>query len=83
MKVDISINPKTLDCDVVFEVENFKSPIDYKNSIAIICMVAGDFSLDPELEVEDLEEIVASAIEKESKKVNFYIGEGGVEADFA
>jgi len=83
MNVDININPKTLDCDLVFAVANFKTPVDFKNAIAIICMVSGDFSLDPELEVEDLEEIVATAKEKESKNVNFYIGEGGVEADFS
>ncbi len=83
MLVDINIDPKTFDASVKFELENFSSSTSFKSSIAIITMIAGDYSLDPELEVEDLEEMVTMALKDSKTSLIFTISEDGIEAEFS
>lgn len=81
MLVDITIDPKNLDAFIRFEVENLKDEKSYKDSVAIISMIAGDYNLDPELEVLDLQEMVKMALDKGMKAIIFDINEDGVEAE--
>ena len=81
MLVDIQIDPKTFDAQLKFEISNFKDSTSYKNAIATITMIAGDYSLDPELEIEDVENMVKMALKDDKSLVIFYIGEDGIEAE--
>ncbi len=83
MKTEISIDPKTMDAKIQFQFDDFKGPIDFKNSVAIISMIAGDFSLDPELELEDLTDLVVQGKEAGNTSIIFEIGEDGIEAEFS
>jgi hypothetical protein len=82
MKTNISIDPKTLDARIEFKFDDLNGPVDFKNSIAIISMIAGDFSLDPELELEDLNDLVVQGKEAGNTAIVFDIGEDGIEAEF-
>ena len=81
MKTDISIDPKNMDARIEFKFDDFNSPVDFKNSVAIISMIAGDFSLDPELELEDLNDLVIQGKEAGNSSIVFEIGEDGIEAE--
>lgn len=83
MLVDIKIDPKTLDADLSFDLVNFKDQTSYKNAIAIITMVAGDYSLDPEFEIEDLQEMVEKGVEMTHKTLIITISEEGIEAEYS
>ena len=45
-------------------------------------MIAGDYALDPEIEVEDLKDFISMAIEKGKAKLALFISEDGLELDF-
>ncbi len=81
MLVDVSVDPKSLDAFIRLEVENLKDEKSYKDSVAIISMIAGDYNLDPELEVSDLQEMAKMALDKGMKAILFDINEDGVEAE--
>jgi hypothetical protein len=83
MQLDISIDEKTLDAQLSFKLSDFKSAKHYKDALAIIMMVAGDYSLDPEMEIEDLEDIVQKGMDEQAQKVIFFINEDEIEAEFA
>ena len=75
MLVDITIDAKNLDAIIRFEVENLKDEKSYKDSLAIISMVAGDYSLDPELEISELKDMAKMALDKGLKAIIFDINE--------
>lgn len=81
MLVDITIDPKSFDAFIKFEVHNFKDDKSYKDSVAIISMIAGDYSLDPELEISDLQDMVKMALDKGAKAIVFDVNEEGLEAE--
>ena len=81
MLVDIQIIPKTLEAILRFEIENFKDDKNYKDAIAAITMVAADYSLDPEFELEDLQDMVKVAVKDSKKSLIFSILEDGIEAE--
>ena len=81
MLVDIQIVPKTLEAILKFDIVNFSSDKSYKDAIAIITIVAADYSLDPELKVEDLQEIIAKAKGDTKNILVFSIFEDGVVAE--
>lgn len=83
MLVDIQIDEKSLNAIVTFKLTNFKNQKDFKDSLAIIMMVAGDFSLDPELELEDLQEIVDKGQQEQAQKLIFIISEDEIEAELS
>lgn len=83
MKVDITIDEKSLSSIVSFDLADFSTPKSYKDTLAIIMMIAADYSLDPELELEDLENIVNSGKENNDKKVVFVINEDEIEAELS
>ena len=82
MLVDIQIEQKTLDARLTFDLSHFKDIKSIKDSLAIITMIAGDYSLDPEFEVEDLEGIIAQGKEKEANHLVFNINEDEMDAEF-
>jgi len=81
MLVDIQIVPKTLEAILKFDIVNFTSDKSFKDAIATITMVAADYSLDPELEVEDLQEMITKAKSDSKKTLVFSILEDGIEAE--
>lgn len=83
MIVDITINPKSLETIMRFEISNLKNEGSYKECIAIIAMIAGDYSLDPELEISDLQSMVKMALDKTMTAIIFEINEDGLEAELS
>lgn len=83
MLVDIQIVPKTYEAVLKFELENFKDEKSFKDAIAIVTMVAGDYSLDPEIELEDLQDMVKVALKENKKSMIFSIMEDGIEAEMS
>lgn len=81
MKTDISINPKSLEAHVFFKVEDFTKEHDYKDALAILSMVAGDYHLDPELEVEELQAFVEQARNEAKMALEFVVDEEGLELE--
>ena len=81
MKTEITVDPKTLSASAIFMVEDFKSDKDYKDTLAILSMVAGDYHLDPEVEVDELKEFVAKAKEENHSALEFIVDEEGVELE--
>lgn len=81
MKTDISINPKTLAAHVVFLAQDFAKESDYKDALAILSMVSGDFHLDPEIGVEELKEFVQKAKNEAKMALEFVVDEEGLELE--
>lgn len=82
MLLDITIDPKTHIASLSFELKNFQGPLDFKNALAITFMVAGDYALDPEIEISDLEELVAKGQQEEKSMIIININEEEIEVEF-
>lgn len=82
MKTEITIDPKTLSAEMILKVEDFKSEKDFKDSLAILSMVAGDYHLDPEVEVEELEGFVQKAKNEAKMALKFTVDEEGLDLEF-
>lgn len=80
MQSEFNVDPKTHDSTLKFAFSNFKGPKDYTNALTLLFMVCGDYQLDPELEMEDFEEIIQSTKESGKDSICFYISEEGLEA---
>lgn len=83
MLIDISINPKSLDALVRFEITNLTDEKSYKDSIAVISIIAADYDLDPELEISDLKDMVKMALDQTKAAIIFEIHEDGIEAEIS
>lgn len=83
MLVDIKIIPKTFEAVLTFKLENFKDDKSFKDAIAIVTMIAGDYNLDPELEVTDLQDMVTMALKENKQSMIFSILEDGIEAEMS
>ena len=81
MLVDIQIVPKTLEAILKFDIANFTSDKCFKDAIATITMVAADYSLDPEFELSDLQDMVTMALKDSKSGIVFSILEDGIEAE--
>lgn len=81
MIVDIDIDKFSKSYLLNFEVKNFNSPDDYKMAVGIVTCFSNDYDLDPELNHEDMKEIVEKTIELEKEKFVFDINEDGIEVD--
>lgn len=81
MQNDISIDPKTMSARLLFKIEDFKSEKDFKDALAILSMVAGDFHLDPEVEVEELQGFVQKAKNEAKMALEFVVDEEGLELE--
>ena len=83
MIVDITIDAKTTDAEIKFEFALIKDIKDTMDSVAIISMIAGDYSLDPELDLEDFKELVNKGLTGGNKYITFDINEDGIEAEYS
>ena len=81
MNVDINFHPKDHMAFLNFTVSDFKSDLQLKECLAIVAVFSGDFYLDPELEIEDIEGFVNMAREKEKKQLVFELSEDGLELE--
>lgn len=81
MKTEITVNPKTMAATILFKVEDFTKEADYKNALAILSMVAGDYHLDPEVEVEELQGFVQQAKNEAKMALEFIVDEEGLELE--
>ncbi|ATH07839.1 hypothetical protein BIY24_07715 [Halobacteriovorax marinus] len=81
MKVDVDIDKFSQSYLLKFEVKNFKSPDDYKMAVTTVTCFSNDYDLDPELDHEDMREIVEKTIELEKDFFVFEINDEGIEVD--
>ncbi|OUR94053.1 hypothetical protein A9Q84_18240 [Halobacteriovorax marinus] len=81
MIVDIDIDKFSKSYLLKFEVKNFNTPDDYKMAVTTVTCFSNDYDLDPELDHDDMREIVEKTIELEKEKFVFEISEDGIEVD--
>lgn len=81
MLVDVSFNAKEQSAYLKFKVEDFKNEQDFSECLAIITIFSGDFYLDPELEISDLEEFISAANSKQKAYLLFDLSEEGLELE--
>lgn len=79
MIVDIQFNPKEQSAILTYELANFATELNKKECLAIITIVSADFYLDPEIELEHLDEFLKIAQEQDKSKLVFEISEDGVD----
>lgn len=80
MQVDFNIFPdKAL---LKFPLTAFTNEKDYKDALALIIIVCADFYVDPELDPEQLQELVESNSNPEKSLFEVEIDEEGVSAQF-
>jgi len=83
MKVDIQIAKDHEQVDITFYCDAFTTPRHYREAIHIVTCFSYEFDLDPELEDEDLEEIIEKTRELEKEEFTFNINEEGIEVDIS
>ena len=81
MKVDISINSEDFSTKLTLETAAFENDRSFSEAGAILTMIAGDYSLDPELETSELKSFVNKAIEDSKTKLVFTIDEDGLDLE--
>lgn len=81
MLVDFKIDPKAQCALIKFNPQNISSDKDTKDLLSLMTIVCADFYLDPELELEQLEEIITKGKE-ENKQIEILIDEEGIELEF-
>ena len=83
MLVNIEIIEKPeISTNATFQLADLNSPKAYKETVAIIFMLAAEYHLDPELDVSDIEGYVKDAHEKTKVKMTLNISEEGLELEF-
>lgn len=83
MLVDIKIIEKPeLHTKAIFKLSDIENERSIKEIAAIIFMIAGDYALDPEIEIDDIKDFMAMALEKNKAKMALFISEDGLELDF-
>lgn len=81
MNCDISVNPKTFECTLEFKLENFHTEKDYQDSLAVLSMISGDYSLDPEIELDEFKKLIGQGLNNNKSLIQFLIDEEGIEAE--
>ncbi|WP_127716368.1 hypothetical protein [Halobacteriovorax sp. HLS] len=81
MLVDIDIDKFSMSYLLKYKVEDFQKPEDYKMAVTIVTCFSNDYDLDPELDNNDMREIVEKTIELEKDFFTFEINEDGIEVD--
>lgn len=81
MKFDFQINPKNHSASLNINAADVKNEKDLKDTLSLISIISADFYLDPELEIDQLEEIINKAKE-EKKSIEIIIDEDGIELEF-
>ncbi len=81
MKIDVDIDKFTGGYKIIFPISEFKEKSDYKMGIQIIRCFSNDMELDPELEVEDMQDILDKTEELQKLFFTVEISEEGIEVD--
>lgn len=81
MKVNVDFQSKNELAKVTFFLDEFATKKDILKAITIIQIFAADFELDPELEVEDFEGILARVKELNKTEFTVMISEDDIEVD--
>jgi hypothetical protein len=83
MNVDIQLNNKQQQYELTFNIDDISSSKDKTDICTIVACFAYDFELDPELEIDDIDEIINRALQEEKSKFTFEISEdNGIEVSF-
>lgn len=81
MLVDVDLDKFNGGYRVQFPLAQFKEDQDLKMAIVIIKCFAGDMELDPELDPEDMQDIIDKTEELGKNKFTVEIYEDGIEVD--
>ena len=81
MLVDIKFQKDHQSASLSFKVDDFKDLLSRQECLAILSLTAADFYLDPELGMDDLEELVEQARESKKQSLIFYLHEDGLELE--
>ena len=81
MNLDINLNPKEGSAELTFKLESISSDRNKLEVISILQIIASDFALDPELELEDINSILGKANNDSKKSITFFMDEEGLEVE--
>lgn len=81
MNLKFWVDEKSLESFIEFQVSEFKSQKDFKDALALITMVAGDYELDPEVDEEVLTDLIEKTKEYTKESFIFSFHEEGIEVD--
>lgn len=81
MLVDINFLNKDDGHSLQFKTDNVKTLKELKTALSIIFIFSAEYEMDPELSLEDLEEIVEKAQELEKPFFTVYIRPEDIEID--
>ena len=81
MKINVKYLPKDQSVEITFYTESFKGKGDYLTAMSIVQTFSADFSLDPEIEFEDMENIIKRTLELENDHFRFVINEDEIEVE--
>lgn len=81
MLIDLDFEAKDEQVKIMIALSNLKSLRDFRNTLYLIRACALDFDLEPELEIEDLEEISEKTAELEKDYFTVIIGPSEIEVD--
>jgi hypothetical protein len=82
MLVDIKFNHKEQSCSLEFSFLNLINDMAIKEALAILTIISSDFYLDPELDVDDINEFISQGKEKSKSALLFEVSEDGLELEF-
>jgi hypothetical protein len=81
MIIDVDIDKFTGGFRVQFPLNQFNEEVDLKMAILLVGTFAHEMELDPELEPEDMKEIVEKTKELQKDRFTVEISEEGIEVD--
>lgn len=83
MKIDVNYQSESDTVEVTFHKSEFKTDQDSHLALNIVFTFAHNFDLEPEMEVETIQEILSMLEEENKDKFTFGFNEDGVEVDLA
>lgn len=81
MQIDVEIDARTNQINLGFELEHIKTLKDYKAILFSVRAYASMVDLDPELELEDIEEIAEKTLECGKQRFVVQINPDEIEVD--
>ncbi len=83
MLIDVNFDGNSQTSFIKFPIDQFEDQRQYHVAIAIIQTFSADFDLDPELEPEDLKEIISAVNEKKQNAFTVEISDDGIEVELS
>lgn len=81
MKINVEYNPETDTVEVSFYKDQIKEERDHQLCLNIIFTFAHNFDLEPEMDVETIQEIMGVLEEEGKDEFKFLFNEDGIEVD--